>query len=48
MRLVSQGAPTAVQNEHIGGAGSVSDLNGILSKRRQFHVATDVKKAAII
>jgi len=26
----------------------MSDLNGILSKRRQIHVATDVKKAAII
>jgi hypothetical protein len=29
-------------------ASSTSYLSGILSKRRQFHVATDVKKAAII
>jgi hypothetical protein len=32
----------------MGGAGGMSYLNGILSARRQFHVAADVKKAAII
>ena len=37
-----------VQKQRIGGAVSITYLNGILSNRRQFHVATDVKKAAII
>jgi hypothetical protein len=32
----------------MGGAGSVSDFNGIVSERRQFDVATHVKKAANI
>jgi hypothetical protein len=42
------GGLVLVQKQHMGGAGSMSYLNGILSARRQFLVATDVKKAAII
>ena len=48
LRLVSQEGSPPVEKQHMGGAGSTFDLNVILSERRQFDVATYVKKAAII
>jgi hypothetical protein len=48
LSLVSQEGSPPDEKQHMGGAGSTSDLNVILSERRQFHVATYVKKAAII